>query len=69
MLKDEGFILPTVSAKTAQEVAEKILEWSSDNKDAWEYFSEGLVATLSSCFEDEIKLVRIVKQREKMWSK
>ena len=69
VLKDEGFALPTGPAKVAQETAEKILEWSSENKDGFKYFSESLVAALSTCFEDEIMLGRFSKQRERMWSK
>ena len=38
MLKDEGFALPTGPAKVAQETAEKVLEWSSENKDGFKYF-------------------------------
>ena len=69
VLTDEGFALPTAPAKKAQETAEKVLEWSSENKDAFEDFSGSLVTTLLSCFNHEIKLGRFRKHREKMWSK
>ena len=66
--KDEGFVLPTFPAKTTRKMAETILEWSSDNKIAWQHFSDSLVAALSSCFQDHVQLECISKQREKMWA-
>ena len=51
VLKDEGFSLPTVPAQMARQTAEKLLEWNSENKAAWQSFSESLVNTLSTCFE------------------
>ena len=40
VLKDEGFSLPSPTAQTARETAEKLLEWCSDvdNKPAWKAF-------------------------------
>ena len=35
VLRDEGFSLPTLPAKRAGEAAEKVLEWSTDNKVPW----------------------------------
>ena len=48
----------------------ELLEWNSENKEAWISFSESLVSKLSTCFEKkEIVLHRIGKQRELMWSR
>ena len=69
VLKDEGFSLPTVPAQMARQTAEKLLEWNSENKAAWQSFSESLVNTLSTCFEKDVVLGRIGKQRERMWSR
>ena len=66
--KDEGFVLLTFPAKTTQKMAETILEWNSDNKIAWQHFSDILVAALSSCFQDHVQLGCNSKQREKMWA-
>ena len=48
VLKDDGFSLPTAPAQMARKTAEKLLEWNSENKEAWISFSESLVSKLSS---------------------
>ena len=40
VLKDDGFSLPTAPAQMARKTAEKLLEWNSENKEAWRSFSE-----------------------------
>ena len=49
----------------ARQTAEKLLEWNSENKVAWQVFSESLVSTLSTYFVDKVVLDRIEKQRER----
>ena len=71
VLTDEGFCLPTRPAKAAQQAAEKVLEWSADreNKTTWKLFSDNLVTTLSTCFEDHVIVGKFQKQRERMWER
>ena len=47
VLKDEGFSLPSISARTAKETAEKLLDWSNilENKPAWTAFAGSPIST------------------------
>lgn len=69
VLTDEGFSIPTDPAREARKTAEKLLEWSSENKAAWYEFAHKLITSLLGCFETHTNLSRIKKQREKMWEK
>lgn len=69
VLKDKGFSLRSNPAKKARSTAGKLLEWSSDNKITIDHFSQSLVATLQSCFEDQTMLTRVGKQQERTWCK
>ena len=52
VITDEGFRLPSISAKAAVETAEKLLEWCSqpENSNEFELFATNLIEELDSCF-------------------
>ena len=69
VLKDEGFRIPSVSAKAAVKTAEKLLEWCSqeENSQEFEHFATDLVQELDSCFKSCCRCLK--RRRELMWKR
>ena len=67
VLKDEGFKIPSASAKAAVKTAEKLLEWCSqeENSQEFEHFATDLIQELDSCFKSCCRCLK--RSRELMW--
>ena len=59
VLKDEGFLLPSDSAKEAHLAASQMLEWLATNADLATHLAEALVTELTKCIN--------CKKQGKMW--
>ena len=59
VLKDEGFLLPSDSAKEAHLAASQMLEWLATNADLATHLAEALVTKLTKCVN--------CKKQGKMW--
>ncbi len=66
LVTDEGFSLPTVSAKNTLACAEKLLAWMSEHQKlpATSKFADQLLSDPQGCFHTS-KSMRV--RREKMW--
>ena len=68
VLMNDGFKIPSPSAKAAVETAEKLLEWCSqtENNEAFGQFTLDLLEELETCFKSCCRSLQ--RRREKMWN-
>ena len=69
VLKDDGFNVPSQSARNAVKSAEALLEWSGEqeNKESLSRFATYLLTELGKCFSGPPAAPRVF--RERMWGK